>query len=897
MSRVLFADDMKDAIWKIMIPLLIALAPMAMLYPLWSNPVSAGEDDAVYYYPLRKMVGQALTRGQWPISDPLTAGGAPVLADPQSAVFFPATWLFAFMSAKLAYSLSIFAAFSVAGLGAWVYLRRLGLVRPAACLGAMAFMFCGFFIGHRVHLGMIQTAAFLPWGLWAIELLRARRGWAFAALVPILSLAIFAGHWPALIHMSLIWGAYFMFRGRPLLPALSIVLIAGLVSICITAPQWVATVEMMRHVTRAKIGYATAGENSYFPAALVLWLMPMFMGSRTPGFYPQKWWGSWHLCEMLGYIGLIVLVLACATAWKLFRRKSEEEDPYTGIVRVWIYLTCGAMIFMLGYYLPTYRLMHMLPGLGVVRCPARMILAVDFALATLAAVGVHTILTKQGRAEKLTETIRSGAIKKLPIITLAVLGAVALGAFLTKSMWPGGYPWPFNGGPGDVLSAVSIFNPAVWVPLVMIILTAAAMVFWLRNPKKRWPVLIVLLIADLFMVARFVDMPPPGRSADLENSPAAAWLGANDPKIENYRVWGMSDSYCYRPAELLLAKTNTIHGIASISTYGPFISPNLPHVLGFRIYGTNRNWRKLVRTNALLSLYDVKYLIAEAGSEFAKEIEKVRSVGKPLPKDGANELTDDWILSHAERIDGNAINLSTPFMWRWSQVSQKVKIQPGGVYRISLDARAPAGGAANFLQADLIRFGAGGFYYRPDDCELIVYPEQIGRDDWRHFEWTFFAPEKLALPLKAGEIPVIPTKPAEITFRVFTMSERPIEVRNISLRKSFFNRPVLSQASGAPKPVYRKVAELPAVLAGDLPIVIYENLLVDSISGQDDPLANSEAVKHRPISGQKGRPPIGVETLMKYPPSQLLLVSSLPAMCVYIFGAFFVLHRKKHSQT
>ena len=127
-----------------MFPLLIALAPMAMLYPLWSNPVSAGEDDAVYYYPLRKMVGQALARWEWPISDSLTAGGAAVLADPQSAVFFPATWLFAIMPAKLAYSLSIFAAFGVAGLGAWVYLRRLGLVKPAACLGALAFMFCGF---------------------------------------------------------------------------------------------------------------------------------------------------------------------------------------------------------------------------------------------------------------------------------------------------------------------------------------------------------------------------------------------------------------------------------------------------------------------------------------------------------------------------------------------------------------------------------------------------------------------------------------------------------------------------------------------------------------------------------------------------------------------------------
>ena len=41
--------------------LLILLAPGAMLYTLWGNPVSAGEDDIIYYYPMRKMVGASKT--------------------------------------------------------------------------------------------------------------------------------------------------------------------------------------------------------------------------------------------------------------------------------------------------------------------------------------------------------------------------------------------------------------------------------------------------------------------------------------------------------------------------------------------------------------------------------------------------------------------------------------------------------------------------------------------------------------------------------------------------------------------------------------------------------------------------------------------------------------------
>ncbi len=239
------------------IPALLAvvfvLLPMVMLYPLWSNPVSAGEDDVTYFYPQRVLVGQALRQGHWPVEDKLTATGVPVVADPQSAVFFPLTWLFAVLPGKLAYSLSIFAAFTIAGAGMFVYLRRLGLLLAASLTGAVAMMFCGFMVGHRVHLSVIQTAAFLPWGLLCIELLRTKPWYSLFALVPVVSLAVFAGHWPTLIHMMLIWGAYFLLRARPLGRSVLVAGVAAVLVAGITAPQWCATMNLMEQVTRQKI--------------------------------------------------------------------------------------------------------------------------------------------------------------------------------------------------------------------------------------------------------------------------------------------------------------------------------------------------------------------------------------------------------------------------------------------------------------------------------------------------------------------------------------------------------------------------------------------------------------------------------------------------------------------
>ncbi|MBL7133055.1 MAG: hypothetical protein ISS78_03065, partial [Phycisphaerae bacterium] len=374
--------------------LLIVSAPTVMLYPLWSNPVSAGEDDVMWFYPTRKLVGRALREGRWPVSTASEAGGAALMADPQSAVMYPATWLFAAMGAKTAYSLSIFTAFSLAGAGMYVYLRRLRLLRPAAVFGAVAFMFSGFMVGHRVHLSLIHTAAFLPWGLWCVEDV-SRRPWrAFACMTAVAALAITSGHWPTLIHTGMIWTVYLLLRARPLGRSIAAAGAALALAVAVAAPQILATATVMASATRQHIGYATAGENSFFPAAGILALFPMLMGSRTPNFYPQSWWGPWHLCEMLGYVGLITLVLAGAGVWRMYpksRPGSIVEPGDNRIVRLWTWIAAGAGVWMLGYYLPTYRLIYMLPILGVVRCPARMVVAVDMALATLAAVSIHAI--------------------------------------------------------------------------------------------------------------------------------------------------------------------------------------------------------------------------------------------------------------------------------------------------------------------------------------------------------------------------------------------------------------------------------------------------------------------------------------------------------------------------
>jgi hypothetical protein len=853
--------------------IVILLAPLAMFWTLWVNPLSAGEDDVGYYFPLRVLTGRALAEGRWPEENPSEATGSPILGDPQSAVFHPTTWLFAaagwqeqktspaggdYSPFMLAYTLSLFSAYWLAGGGAYLYLRRLGLARVAGLFGAVAFMFSGFFVGHRVHLSVIHAAATLPWGLWCIERLRAWRdaGAVLPWLAAAIYLAIAAGHWPTLIHVGLLWGAYFLFRARPLWRCAGVWLAAAFLAALATGPQLLAAADLIGQATRQKIGYATAGENSFFPLAAVLAAFPYLLGNRNPNFFAQPWWGSWHQCEMLGYVGLSTLVLAGSATWRLFRgprakdlisdKTAGPDAPLRPLVRTWTCLAIGAGLWMLGYYTPLYRLVHMTPVLGIVRCPARMVLGVEMALAALAAIAIHALAgghaantrevgdrggkpSPSAQSQEntalpaLAASVRRAACWTLPLVMAGVLVLLASAALILPALGLWGQHSPFLvGGPRDALDAVLPTNPAVWVAAATWLATACAILWWSRSPARRSAALVAVLLADLFFITRYVDVPAV-QKPDFSPPPAAKWLGENAATGRDsagartaspVRVWGLGKTYFHRQRELLLPKTCGLYGAASIASYGPFQSPAHAHLLGFNICGYNRDWADLLRRNRILSMYNVRYILAEANSEHEAVLQSVRA-GEEAREEGPNLLSTPWTWRRrVSEANGIAV-LKTPFLWDPAECHRSVAMEPNAFYRISLEARGGEGGAANFLRADVFHKGDGGPWWQEDAWGLTVPAEQIV-SGWRLFRWTFRAEANFPQPLG---------------FRLHSMSERPIEVRGLALRKvSGWDGPEDADSLPAGENIYRKVATLPAEPSPKsgqrLPaVVIYENLL------------------------------------------------------------------------
>jgi hypothetical protein len=505
---------------------------------------------------------------------------------------------------------------------------------------------------------------------------------------------------------------------------------------------------------------------------------------------------------MLGYIGLITLILAGGA---LLRRRRRDHET-ASLVRTWGWIILGAVVFMLGYYLPTWRLVHAIPVLGVVRCPARMILAMDLGVATLAAIAIDTQLRSISHSP-LCETLQTLAVRVLPIVMVIALLLVAVTGIVAWGLFGSELPSPFAGGVGDIVASLSFTNPAVLIPLIVAGLTIATVLAWLKSPRHRFALIFLLLVADLFIVVRFVDIPP--RPNHPLRSPAASWLAMNAPE-RNYRVWGLGDPYGTRQAELLLARTNTAHHIATISTYGPFLEPTYARLLGFRIFGTNPDWRQLIAQNLWLRRYNVRYLLCQRGSEYDRFIASCRYDTPTDRRVGPTLLGEDWTLNRAERQGRWVVLASSPLL-RTSEMTHPVELADGERYRLRLQLAGTDRGAGDGVRIELVRQSDGSFE-QMNDAGGIIDPPRIGRGAWSRHEHAFTVP---------------PGCGGTWRLKIHTRSLRPVRVRKVTLRPeeryTFIPPKTLPVGMEPGLPIYRRVATLGGVDPLHQPIVIYEN--------------------------------------------------------------------------
>jgi hypothetical protein len=378
------------------------------------------------FWPWHHLVKTSLLAGEWPLWNALLGNGTPLLANLQTAVFYPPNLLYLLLPVEHGLTLSVILHLILAGLFTYFYTRYIGLSPFAATLASLAYMFSGYLVGRTQFVTMINAAAWIPLLLLLAERVAGRRVnnnilWLGLAL----AMQLLAGHAQLWFYSLWLIGAYLIFRSwqeasqqkkqRWLAVAQGggrFGLAVGL-AILLAAGQLGPTVEFMTQSPRQSGAERTfALTYSFWPWRLVTLLAPDFFGNPAQG----NFWGYANYWEDHAYVGVLPFLLALIAIWRFwisdFRfqflvrfRNSDHHSPIPSlqkanrvqsppipnqIVPFFAMLIPISLILAMGWNTPIYLwVFDTVPGFGYFQAPARLLIWYTIAMAILAGVGAQ----------------------------------------------------------------------------------------------------------------------------------------------------------------------------------------------------------------------------------------------------------------------------------------------------------------------------------------------------------------------------------------------------------------------------------------------------------------------------------------------------------------------------
>jgi len=501
--------------WLLMFPLVLLL-PGIFSFP-YPSAQAQYSDLAITHYPNAVYLRHAIeTWHTLPLWSPLILSGYPFVANPLAGIWYLPGWIAYLFPLPFGFNLLVGLHLLVGGIGMYKLLRAEGLGYRPALFGALAFEAMPKLFAHygAGHLTLLYAIPWTPWLLlaWKAPGLRVqirRIQWRVPASL-ILALIFLADvRWAA--YAGLLWLGYALVtnpgaatlqgvtalaqRGKAIVWQL---IQAGLLA----APLGLPLLEYMRLSSRAEMTMRDIFTYSLPPARLLGLLIPDFGGFQEFALYP----------------GLVVLLLAglgllSGLAWSR--------------AKFWIWAAVISLIYALGDHLPIFIFAGKLPGINLLRVPARALFVTGMALIVLAAYSLDKLMSERLEASKgLEKTLRKTRLFLAGLLAFVLILMLAV-EMATKSL-------PFN----FVWSCLIITGFWIWFELS----TGRR----LASPIA-YAVLIGLCLLDLAAVDFNAYSPRPTAEVLAEGAPAIEML---PDATQLYRVYSPSYSLPQQTASL-----------------------------------------------------------------------------------------------------------------------------------------------------------------------------------------------------------------------------------------------------------------------------------------------------------------------------------------------------------
>ncbi|MEO6458039.1 MAG: YfhO family protein [Chloroflexia bacterium] len=549
-------------------------------------------DSAVQFEPWLAYSAKRLREGSLPLWNPNNMLGAPFLGNMQSGIFYPLNWpYFAWPDPWMLLVRGWLKLFIVA-LGMYVLVREVLKIGPlAAGVAAITFTFGAFMTVWLLH-PHTATVIWLPWLWWGTARLVERPGARRAALLAVfVGLHMLAGHPETAYHMGQATTLFMLFHAWQTGPlnVKRLIRIFGwwagayLLGALVSAVQLLPFLEYSQ-MSMAMLRRTERQMTPFFVPFHYAWtaFSPDLFGNPA---LKMQWGAPINYNEANNYSGIFPLLLA---PFALLLRDRAQK-------RLALFLAASILLAL--------GVIHNWPGISDVALALpgmrlvlnnRLVMLVEFALALLAALGVHGLLSALPEQRRLFVWAFGGGVA-----ALLLLGVLA----------PLFFAHSFFGVPTESELANRVWGEAIWRAGLLVLLCGGVLaligILWKSSRRMStvlWLIPLVLL-ADLWQ-AHITYLPTTRPEHYFPQTSTTDFLrGKEGP----YRVSASQG--------ILTPTTNMAYGLADLRGYDA-VESQLYYQLAVR----GDPSRKQLTTGGFnlsraLDLLNVRYIITAPGDD------------------------------------------------------------------------------------------------------------------------------------------------------------------------------------------------------------------------------------------------------------------------------------------
>ena len=333
------------------------------------NPIISDVFSQLYIW--KSLVAESYRNLQWPLWNPYSYSGYPLLANFQSAAISPLNLFVILFGDHAGWTALII--FCVLGslISMYFLLRVLGYQKNSSVVGAVSYAFSGYAMVSMEFATASQVMVWIPWLFILIE-----RKKCLNKLPIIIFLIITSGHFQGMIYSLVLASIYFFYKTK----TYKSWIIFAIVGLFLSAAQILPTLELFKYAVRSGENYISHYNFGLFPISqLVTLIAPDFFGNPVT----RNYWGFWNYHETTLYLGIFSLLALVFSIYDWKKLKNERFFLITALVSLALALDTplGKIIYFL----------H-IPGLST-SGGGRIIMLFTFASSVLTAYAYQNINT------------------------------------------------------------------------------------------------------------------------------------------------------------------------------------------------------------------------------------------------------------------------------------------------------------------------------------------------------------------------------------------------------------------------------------------------------------------------------------------------------------------------